>query len=75
MKKQAHVVIQTAFLGDLFLALPLLRQIKNQFSGDHLILVCKNGLGEFFLHQKIVDEVIEIKKNDRDSYNKTIHQQ
>ena len=72
MKKKCHVVIQTAFLGDLFLALPLLRQIKKNFPHDDLILICKNGLGDYFLNEKIVDQVIEIKKNDRESYKKAI---
>ncbi len=72
MKKQCHVVIQTAFLGDLFLSIPFLRQIKKNFPHDELILVCKNGLGEFFLREKIVDQVLEINKNDRESYKKAI---
>ena len=73
MIKKCHVVIQTAFLGDLFLSLPLLRQIKKEFPQDNLILICKSGLGDFFLAEKIVDQVLEIKKNDRESYKKVLH--
>ena len=63
-----HVVIQTAFLGDLFLAIPLLKSLKELFPDDHVILVCKTGLGDYFLAEKLVDHVIEVKKNDRESY-------
>ena len=70
----SQLVIQTAFLGDLILSIPLLKKIKQRFPDDQLILVCKSGLGEFFLKEKIVDQVFEIKKNDRDSYNSAIQQ-
>jgi heptosyltransferase-2 len=33
-----------------------------------LILVCRQGVGTFFLEAGLVDEVIEIKKGDADSY-------
>lgn len=65
-----HVLNQTAFLGDLLLAIPLMKQIKILWPEDSLILVCKKGLGEIFLKTKLVDEVIEITKGDSASYRK-----
>lgn len=64
--------MQTAFLGDLILSIPLLKQIKRKYPNDRLVLVCKAGLGEYFLNEKIVDLVFEIKKNDRTSYQNMI---
>lgn len=63
-----HVVIQTAFLGDLFLAIPLLKKLKELFPADQIILVCKAGLGDYFLTEKLVDQVVEVRKNHRESY-------
>lgn len=70
--QSSQLVIQTAFLGDLILSIPLFKQIKSKYPDDRLILVCKTGLGDYFLKEKIVDQVFEIKKNDRGSYQKTI---
>lgn len=67
-----QVVIQTAFLGDLILSIPLLTAIKEKFPNDNLVLICKSGLGAFFLNSKIVDQVFEVKKGDRSSYKKII---
>lgn len=63
-----HIIIQTAFLGDLFLTIPLLKKMKEKFPGDPIVLVCKAGLGEYFLQEKLVDRVLEIKKSNRGSY-------
>lgn len=67
-----NVVIQTAFLGDLFLSIPLLQKLKQQFPHDSLVLVCKKGMGEFFLKEKIADYVFEVVKGDRSSYRKVV---
>ena len=64
-----NVLVQTAFLGDLLLSIPLLKQIKS-FSPEPLVLVCRQGLGEFFLKSGLVDQVIEIIKGDSKSYQK-----
>lgn len=70
--KSSQLVIQTAFLGDLILSIPLLKKIKDQYPNDHLVLVCKAGLGDYFIKEKIVDHVFEVKKNERGSYQKII---
>ncbi len=70
--RASHVVIQTAFLGDLFLTIPTLLQLKETYPSDKLILICKRGQGEYFLRENIVDEVIEVIKGDTGSYQKVI---
>lgn len=65
---KSNLVIQTAFLGDLILAIPTLRRIKEIFPQDKLIVVCKQGLGDFLLKEKVADGIVEIKKSNAQSY-------
>lgn len=44
------------------LSIPLLRQIKRKWPEQSLVLVCRPGLGEFFLRNNLVDEVFELDK-------------
>ena len=68
-----NVVIQTAFLGDLLLSIPLLKRIKSQ-SDESLALVCRHGLGEFFLKTGLVDQVFEIQKGVAETYDKVVRE-
>ncbi len=63
-----HVVVQTAFLGDLFLSIPLLKKIRINYPNDRIILVCKKGLGDYFINENLVDSILEVKKNNRFDY-------
>lgn len=65
---KVHVVVQTAFIGDLFLSIPTLQRLRTSNPQHQLILVCKKGLGQFFLKNKIVDHVFEVTKGDSQSY-------
>ncbi len=67
-KVKAHIVIQTAFLGDLILSIPLLKKIKSLNPQQQLIVVCKKGLGDLLLKEKVADSVIEITKGQKNSY-------
>jgi heptosyltransferase II len=58
----AHLVFQTAFPGDLFLSVPLIRRIRDWDPQTPITLACRPGLGEFFLQSGLVNEVIEIDK-------------
>ena len=58
----AHLVFQTAFPGDLFLAIPLLKRIREWDPESSLTLACRPGLGDFFLRSGLVNEVIEVDK-------------
>jgi heptosyltransferase-2 len=64
----ANVLVQTAFLGDLLLSIPLMKKIKGLWPDQKLLLVCRKGIGEFFLKTGLVDQVFEIKKGDAQSY-------
>lgn len=60
----AHLCFQTAFPGDVFLSIPLLRRLRQWDPGEDIVLACRPGLGEFFLKYKLVDRVIEIDKKN-----------
>jgi heptosyltransferase-2 len=66
------LVIQTAFPGDLYLSLPLLKQTRRFFPKAKIHLMCRQGLGETFLKEGLVDSLCEIKKGDASSYAKIL---
>lgn len=66
------VVIQTAFLGDLFLSIPLLRNIKTHYPASKTTLVAREGLGSVFQNAGLVDQVYAVKKGDSQSYNRVV---
>lgn len=57
----ANLIVQTAFIGDLLLAVPLMRKLK-EFDASPLHLVCRKGCGEFLKSLGLVDEVYEMDK-------------
>lgn len=70
----SNLVIQTAFLGDLILSVPVLRRIKKKFPDQKLLIVCKKGIGQFLLNEKIVDQIFEIEKSNSESYAEVLNQ-
>jgi heptosyltransferase-2 len=56
------LVIQTAFLGDLLLGIPLFKKIRQLHPDGRITVLCRRGLGSFLLDAGIVDEVIEVDK-------------
>ncbi|MBX2989196.1 MAG: glycosyltransferase family 9 protein [Bdellovibrionaceae bacterium] len=60
--------MQTAFLGDLLLSVPLLLRARALWPEDRLVLMCREHLGDFFKRTGLVDEVIEIRKKDAGTY-------
>jgi heptosyltransferase II len=69
-----HLIIQTAFLGDLLLGLPFFREIKKRHPKDKIVLLCRKGLGSFVLNLGLVDEVIEVDKGNRESWRRAVRQ-
>lgn len=67
-----QLLIQTAFLGDLLLGIPLMKKMKELSPEEPLVLLCRKGLGSLFLDLRLVDEVIEIRKGDRASYERAL---
>ena len=68
------VFVQTAFIGDLFLSLPTLNRIRSLYPSYRLVLVCKKGLSDYFVKNKIVDQAYEVEKGDRQSYKSALDQ-
>lgn len=62
------LIIQTAFPGDLFLSLPLLKQTRQFFPKARIHLMCRQGMGQIFLDHGLVDELFEVKKGESSSY-------
>ncbi|WP_413294383.1 glycosyltransferase family 9 protein [Bdellovibrio sp. HCB185ZH] len=67
-----NLVVQTAFLGDLLLAIPLLKRCRQIWPDHKLGLVCRKGFGDFFLKTHLVDHIFEIKKGDANTYNQAL---
>ncbi|MFZ4403535.1 MAG: glycosyltransferase family 9 protein, partial [Pseudobdellovibrionaceae bacterium] len=67
-----NVVVQTAFLGDVLLSIPLLKKIKALYPLMDLILVCRRGVGDFFIKTGLVQQVLEVEKNQSSSYKKAL---
>ncbi len=60
---QAHnLILQTAFVGDLFLALPLIRECKALDPETPLVVMCRKGLGEVLRSYDLADHVVEVDK-------------
>lgn len=49
-----------------------MKRCKQLWPQHKLALVCRKGLGDFFLATQVVDQVFEIQKGDRDSYQNII---
>lgn len=62
------LIVQTAFLGDLLLSIPLIRGASRCFPDSKITLVCRQGLSNLIEPLNLVDTVLEVKKNDKISY-------
>ncbi len=66
------LILQTAFLGDLFLSIPLLKRIRKNFPSSNLTLVCRAGCGSVFRELKLADTVLEVNKSQCEDYKDKI---
>ena len=57
------LVIQTAFLGDAVLTLPMIQKLKDKFPSSEIDVLCIPQTKELFEHSKSVSEVISYDKN------------
>ncbi len=69
---QKILVIQTAFLGDLLLSIPLLKNTKRLYPHAEIHLLCRKGFGDFFKKLGLVNVATEIDKADRISVVESI---
>lgn len=63
------LVIQTAFLGDLLLSTPLLKNLRRLYPHVEIFLVCRRGFGSLFKQLSLVEHVFEIEKKNKKSYS------
>jgi heptosyltransferase-2 len=68
--KPQILVIQTAFLGDVLLGIPLLKTLRALYPSCTLTLLCRKGVGRFFTDAAIVDEVVEVDKSVKGDWQK-----
>jgi heptosyltransferase-2 len=59
-------ILQTAFLGDTLLSIPLAKSLNN--GKNRLALICRQNYAGFFLATRLFETVIEIEKGKSDSY-------
>ncbi len=72
MIQKSQVVIQTAFIGDVFLSILFFNHLKKIYPDDNIVLVCKKGVADFFLQDNLVHQIIEIEKNNNSTYNEAL---
>jgi heptosyltransferase II len=69
-----NLIIQTAFLGDLTLALPLVRQTLNLFPEDDLMVICRQGLGSVIKSTGLKVEIYETNKKDATTWENQVRE-
>jgi heptosyltransferase II len=63
-----RLIVQTAFLGDVLLSLPLMQTMKSTWPNDRLVALVRKGVGSFLRDAGVVDEVIEVDKSSGASW-------
>lgn len=66
--RQTHLIVQTAFLGDVLLGIPFFKALRQDYPTHSLVLLCRKGVGSFFKDTGLVDDVIEVDKKDKTSW-------
>lgn len=73
-KTEKILIIQTAFLGDLLLTIPLIKNLKKQYPNAELSLVCRSAFVSFIQKLNVVDHCFGIEKKNNQSYQKIVNQ-
>ena len=60
------LLLQTAFVGDLLLSIPLILRLKSLFPGVQIDLICRKGMGALMKSLALVDDCFEIDKSKND---------
>lgn len=63
-----RLIVQTAFLGDVLLSLPLIHLMKTTWPNDRLVVLVRKGVGSFLRDSAVVDEVVEVDKSSGASW-------
>lgn len=72
MAKSKVLLIQTAFLGDLLLSVPLIKSLRAQLPQSEIFLVCRKGVGSILKEMGLVDRVFEVQKKNKPSYQTAV---
>lgn len=56
------LIIQTAFIGDLILTTPFIREVKKQYPDSSISLIVNAGLESIIKNNPYVDEIIGLDK-------------
>ncbi len=68
-------ILQTAFLGDTLLSIPLAKALlEHEVANDSLLLICRKGLGDFFQALGLFDRVLEVEKGEAGSYDRAMNE-
>lgn len=68
-------ILQTAFLGDTLLSIPLVKALlQHEVQRDAILLICRKGLGEFFGALDLFDQVLEVEKGNASSYRQAMQE-
>lgn len=73
-KTEKILLIQTAFLGDLLLTVPLIKNLKQMFPAAEISLVCRQGFVSFIESLRLVDHCYGIEKKNQETYRKILDQ-
>ena len=74
MNKKTQVVIQTAFIGDVFLSILFFNRLRKIYQNDDIVLVCKKGVANFLLQEGLVNQLVEIEKGNNQTYKAALQQ-
>jgi heptosyltransferase-2 len=66
------LIIQTAFVGDLLLSVPLLKELRATYEGAKITVLCRRGLGDFLLRSQLADEVVEADKSSKADWQNAV---
>lgn len=67
--KPKILYFQTAFLGDLFLSIPSLKYLKENYPGHELHLYCRKPFADLFVKLGLVDKAFEVNKNNKKEFS------
>lgn len=67
-KEHAHLIVQTAFIGDCILSFPLIEKISKSAPEKTILVLCRKGLGKFIESYFRNVKALEVVKNKTSSY-------
>ncbi len=65
---QKILIIQTAFIGDALLSIPLLKNLKKFYPEAELTYLCRKGMGDLLSRLSLVNEVLEVDKSNSKNF-------